>query len=416
MDSSLYSEKRDPNIPPESGLNLLAALDHRVLHLATHFLATKDLLELRLTAKSIALPLQPLQAKRVPLVREIKPKNRQELSFCRASLQKNPVPLKDPIKLNLISLALREEELLEELTLFSQPKEGTPPPAIESLVINAKVLQGTPVNELSSSLPSLLPDLTSLKIRHAQGARLTSLLESASKLSKLKKLYLSGDKLEEQQLSLLAQVGTLEELYLSNCSLDSTCENALQELGKLKKLKRLDLSYNELTGSNLRHFTLPQTLVALDLSGNDLSQGRLEFLTEASCLKELSLCATQIGDDLLPHVAHLSSLEELDLSSTPITTRGLASLGALTNLTSLSLMQTHLQGGIDDLIPCQKLRELVLFDNELQDEHLEPLSKLQALRILDLSNNQLSQRGEDSLKAIQKFEKLDLSNQRPPSS
>ena len=198
-------------------------------------------------------------------------------------------------------------------------------------------------------------------------------LAHLSELKDLEELTLTGCKIPNEDLALIAQLPLLTKLTLSNCGL-----------------------------STIAALESAQNLTLLDLSNNAVRN--LDALSATVSLRELYLQHNAIMD--LSALSNLSHLEVLDVSYNSLTTlaplatcTGLNKLNAgnnaLTSLTGLENMNklTALDvqaNDLKDIYPlagCTEMVELNLSGNELVE--LRALAAMTKLEILDFSYNQV---------------------------
>ena len=198
-------------------------------------------------------------------------------------------------------------------------------------------------------------------------------LAHLSELKDLEELTLTGCKIPNEDLALIAQLPLLTKLTLSNCGL-----------------------------STIAALESAQNLTLLDLSNNAVRN--LDALSATVSLRELYLQHNAIMD--LSALSNLSHLEVLDVSYNSLTTlaplatcTGLNKLNAgnnaLTSLTGLENMNklTALDvqaNDLKDIYPlagCTEMVELNLSGNELVE--LRALAAMKKLEILDFSYNQV---------------------------
>ncbi|KAM0799949.1 hypothetical protein BDR22DRAFT_880980 [Usnea florida] len=145
------------------------------------------------------------------------------------------------------------------------------------------------------------------------GNHLQSVPLGLRRLEHLTTLNLSKNRLENQSLDVIAQIGSLRELRLAENLLDGTLS---PQLLNSRKLEILDVSNNAIT-------TLPPNSVSklrvLNVSGNKLSSLPFEVLA-ASPLIEIYASGNRLSGALFPpYVSGLRMLKILDVASNALT-------------------------------------------------------------------------------------------------
>ena len=147
------------------------------------------------------------------------------------------------------------------------------------------------------------------------GNHLQSVSSGLRRLEHLTTLNLSKNRLGNQSLNVITQIGSLRELRLAENILDGMLS---PQLLNLRKLEILDVSYNAIT-------TLPPNsdevskLRVLNVAGNKLSSLPFELLA-AFPLIEISASGNRLGGALFPpYVSGLQTLKSLDVASNALT-------------------------------------------------------------------------------------------------
>lgn len=141
---------------------------------------------------------------------------------------------------------------------------------------------------------------------------------------------------------------------------------------KFSKVKNLDLNTNNITSSGMRYlpFTHFPMLSILNLSDNNLGDVSIKYLSRCN----------------------FSGLKKLDLSMNGISDKGMEFFPrcCFKGLSELNLALNSIKFGIKFLVPFNKLENLDLNSNEIENDSLINLNSLPNLIILNLSNNELS--------------------------
>ena len=138
-------------------------------------------------------------------------------------------------------------------------------------------------------------------------------------------LSLSGAKLDDESLKLLAGSDRLEWLDLAYTPITDT---GIENLGPLPSLKQLTLVNTKITDRVAPKLAPPALpcLEELDLSGTAITDEALEELKQLEQLKVLRLSHTAVTDAGLQQLTGLLNLEELDVDQTQVTAEALARL------------------------------------------------------------------------------------------
>lgn len=216
-----------------------------------------------------------------------------------------------------------------------------------------------------------LPYLTSLAVESGSTGDLSILNE----LTRLQSLTLSGLRLTEEDMSLIAAHTCLTSLSLSGCSLSS-----ISALEPLQKLTYLDLS-----GNTLRNISVISGMTGLKelyLSNNVVTG--LESLAGLSALERLDISYNSVST--LEPLKDLANLLEVNASHNQISST--AGLPGLTKLETLDLSHNNLTD-ISALASLEALTELRCSNNALTT--IAGFERLLKLRILDISYNQVAE-------------------------
>jgi len=215
-----------------------------------------------------------------------------------------------------------------------------------------------------------------------------------SGLAELKRLWLAGTDLHDDDLDDLMKLTALEELNLK--------DNKSISAGKLDALKKAlpncEISHDELLYSirfgDREFFADAKQITAVSMDITDLTG--LEKFTE---LQLLDLGGNHITD--LSPLRELSALTELRLSGSSVS--DLAPLSGLKSLQVLDLKDNS-AAVLTPLAGCTGLQELNLSGNGISD--IAPLAYLSALKTLDLSGNRI--RDLSALYSLTSLRSLDL--------
>ncbi|KAJ4832473.1 hypothetical protein Tsubulata_000012, partial [Turnera subulata] len=266
------------------------------------------------------------------------------------------------------------------------------------------------------------PHLTSLQHLDLNGNDLSWppnwLQNQLVNFSNLQSLDLSNIYFPFINLAWLSHLSSLEHLDLTGNDL-SKATDWLQLVFKLPHLK-----YLKLPGCNISHFLPPSfinastSLAALDLSRNNLSSSIFPWISNFSNLADLDLSQNQLQGSMPDVFGNLIFLENLDLSYNqiegiiPRSFREMHSLkhlymdfnnlsgslpdfiqnlnGCTNSLERLQLGRNRLYGSLPDITRFYFLKQLFVFNNQLNGSLPERFSHGSKLSILSLTSNQLT--------------------------
>ncbi|MFM2482065.1 leucine-rich repeat domain-containing protein [Celerinatantimonas sp. YJH-8] len=215
-----------------------------------------------------------------------------------------------------------------------------------------------------------------------RGYGLTTLPDEALLLKNIKQLILSDNKLDSEQVALIAKAfPNLEKLELDN----NQISELPSEIKQLVHLTVLNISANQLTTLSPDIGKLTQ-LTGLDMSGNQFTQlppeiGRLTKLTR------LDMDHNQLTQ-LPPEIGQLTKLTKLDMSGNQLTQLP-PEIGQLTRLTWLDLDHNQLTQLPPEIGQLTWLTWLDLDHNQLTQLPPE-IGQLTKLTWLNFSSNQLT--------------------------
>ncbi|MDB5387983.1 MAG: uncharacterized protein JWM11_3629 [Planctomycetaceae bacterium] len=233
-------------------------------------------------------------------------------------------------------------------------------------------------------------------------------LSRMSAMSDLRKFSLSqrsGD--PGAALSFVKDLKCLEDV---TCS---TSDLGVQQLKLAPWIKRLDLGYAPITNKSLAVIGQLKNLNRLALNGTHISDG-LEFLCDLENLNELLLDNTQLGESsliqFLDEFKGIDNLRRLSLSKMDIGDKSMEYIGRAKSLEFLALCSTKVTAkGLQNLLRCEKLRDLFFDGIDLRSEEIDVLSQLKGLKCLYVSSSKLSPTDEKLIRiALPKCEILRL--------
>ena len=208
-------------------------------------------------------------------------------------------------------------------------------------------------------------------------------------MSKLETLQLSSNKLGGSTPESLGKLSKLKKLELSGNQLklnDSITDCAVQtQIPETECLALVDL-YTSTNGANWEN-NYGWNATYVPCSWNDPFGG-------VSCsdghVTKLTLRDNKLSGSIPESLGNLSNLTDIILNNNQLSGSIPESLGNLSNLKTLELSENQLSGSIPkSLGNLSKLGILELYNNKLSGSITESLNKLSSLSILNLSGNQL---------------------------
>lgn len=276
-------------------------------------------------------------------------------------------------------------------------------------------LNQTAVTEATLAvLPTCVPQLRLLSIKHTQVKDVTALAE----MSSLQTLNLDGTGVTEGSLEHLATHPALSALSLGGIPVIDG-NHALQIISGLK-LTHLTLpGRHSVTDSGLSFLSRLSLLSELDLTDyTQVTDQGVSQLATMTRLKKLSLSNTQVTDAGLPSLRGLQELQELCLDRTAVTSRGVAELiTCLPHLQVLGLASTQVGDTVvrRGLIRCNQLVKLNLSRTRITDHGLKFLKHMHLAQV-NLDGTGVSLMGIASLLSLTNISSIRASNTRsiPP--
>ncbi|EFC42835.1 predicted protein [Naegleria gruberi] len=189
----------------------------------------------------------------------------------------------------------------------------------------------------------------------------------------------------------------------------SDFENALW-IGNFTQLTYLNLNGNFVGRSGCENIRNCQSIMELNLSNNDLQDDACVYLSELKNLKILLVENNDIGENGCESLSRIETLTKLNISRNHIHDDGFSNICKLSNLTHLHA-SCCLIGSVSNLTNLNKLIELELSGNLIDNEGVKVISEMQNLRILNLVNSymHISDDAVHYLTKLVNLELLDLS-------
>ena len=183
-------------------------------------------------------------------------------------------------------------------------------------------------------------------------------------------------------------------------------DDGMKTIAKLTKLKRLSVSGIPITDEGLGHLAPLTKLEHLNIDNTDISEDGLAALEPLGSLKSLRYYKP-ITDASAPHLAKVTSLERIS-SNLDVTDKGVKEIAKLTNLQRLSVSDHVTDVGATEIAKMTGLVELWFQDCPITDAGFEKLSALKNLKHALISGTNLTSEGLRHLAAFPKLESLNL--------
>ena len=233
------------------------------------------------------------------------------------------------------------------------------------------------------------------------------LLTPIGQLKSVEELWLKYGTYHDDALEMIKDIATLKGIRLE---FNRNVQDAgLAHLAKLDKLERLSLTHVGVTDAGMKHLAKLKSLTSLGLQGAKVTGAGLAELKPLK-LKMLNLDGATIDDDALKAIGAMHDLESLALGFTKITDQGLEHLAGLSKLKFLRFNDTKLTGVGLKHLKNAPLRELHLYDAQINDEGLRSLADLKAAKFdyLNLNGNKgITDRGIDAFEGL-RIQSLEL--------
>ncbi|KAH7572639.1 hypothetical protein JRO89_XS04G0284500 [Xanthoceras sorbifolium] len=215
--------------------------------------------------------------------------------------------------------------------------------------------------------------------------------EDVGKLTYLKTLDLSNNKIHD---SIPYEIGNLTNLTILDLSNNQLSGRIPNSLGHLNNLQTLSLKLNLLSGEIPQSLGKLSSLVYLSFRGNKLSGEIPHELGNLSQLEELRLDDNELSGELPSELGKLSNLEEFWVTSNNLTGKLPKEYDNLRNLLSFEVGGNYLSGPIDPFIAnWTNLTSLNLMGNDFDGglpEEIFNMTSLEYLWVSDLKEPGLS--------------------------
>ncbi|KAF2312206.1 hypothetical protein GH714_028509 [Hevea brasiliensis] len=242
-----------------------------------------------------------------------------------------------------------------------------------------------------------LSSLQSLDLSYNNFSKVEN-LEWLSHLSYLETLDLSGNRLGEDGywLHVVNRLPYLTNLHLSSCDLANIIPMSNSLANSSTSLAVLDLSSNYFSYPVFQWvFNLNSSLVDINLSDNHL-EGFVPYAFQyMASLKNLNLSFNELKGTIPNFFGNFCSLHTLDLAGNNLTGQLPVFLEHLSGCAEnsveiLSLEKNQLHGSLPDITRFSSLKELNVYQNNLDGYFPESFSQLSGLVVLDVAHNKLA--------------------------
>ncbi len=238
-------------------------------------------------------------------------------------------------------------------------------------------------------------------------------LKALRDLKQLRTLRITGSnanrppkkpQLDPHTLDCLKQFPNLEVL---NFSFAYTGNDSLEPLKHATKLKKLWLNRDGIDDQGMKHLEGLAELESLNLTFNDVWAGGLASLQKLPKLETLDI-ANFVTDEGVQQISGCTSLKHLNLDGSKTTDVGASSLGKLTNLEFLSLVNCDgiSDAGCESLANLTKLQVLLLGSERIGDPTAAQIANLKELTELRLIGTKVDKPGLERLAELPKLRSL----------
>lgn len=201
-------------------------------------------------------------------------------------------------------------------------------------------------------------------------------LDAICRLTFLKSLSISGDRVTDEVIPRLTTLAGLRSLTLGNSPLTGKTLSRLDALPSLEDLGLQDL--NALSPAAAQELIKIRSLRQLYVSRTPLTDANVEVLVQHKKWRKLTFSCTSVTDTSLPLVADLPHLTHFDVDGECITSAGIKALAASQSLEWLDLRfcPSLDDAAVDALAEMPKLRTVKLLDkNKITPAAVKRLAK-----------------------------------------
>ena len=204
-------------------------------------------------------------------------------------------------------------------------------------------------------------------------------LELLTDTPSLKRLYLSGTRIDSRGWVYLSSLPNLERLALWRTPIT---DEDLKYLAGAKNLEVLDLSQTKITGSGLASLRPCEKLATLILRNSRCQSRHLTHIGELKSLRVLDLWGAPIENPAILQLKSLPRLEELRMYHNPGSLRYLAELPNIRKIHLPAAAFPHPMRNISHLSKMEKLETILAEGHGVRDEFFEHVARCPSLREL----------------------------------
>jgi hypothetical protein len=151
-------------------------------------------------------------------------------------------------------------------------------------------------------------------------------IEHLQALPTLRTLRISGNPLNESDLTAVAKLSSLRTLVLAHAGIT---DDGVKQLATMHDITSIGLYSNAISDAGVAHLAGLKQLVHVGLSGNKIDDGAVRYLANLTSLESLNLQRTRITGEGLRWLARLPKLESIELEGSPVDDVGAMALASL---------------------------------------------------------------------------------------
>jgi serine/threonine-protein kinase len=225
-----------------------------------------------------------------------------------------------------------------------------------------------------------------------------------SEMRNVHQLILTNTPTTDAMLDSLSKMSVLKELYLDGTEITDTGVKKLVHL----PLNVLDLSHTNISDQSLAYLKQMPQLTTLKLDATRIDDRGLREVSEMKQLYHLSLCGTRITDTGIANLTQLAKLCDLNLAETNVSDLSMSTLARCKNLVILDLQRTKVKDAGLASLTGLKLQHLKLIRTGITTKGVATLARMQSLTFLSLAFTQIDDKAVPNLLKMNQLSHLNL--------